>query len=481
MLRRLVLLTSLAWCTGAAAQLPAPVSQALAAGNMPEDAISVLVLRGNDILLAHRTDRPMNPASAMKLVTTAVALEQLGPTFRGRTELRSNGVQVRDVLKGDLVLRGGADIDFSGEVLERMLRSLRNQGIRQIDGALVFDRQLFNPARLDINAPPFDENTDAYTNVIPDALMVNKNMLEIDLRSDGTRVALDMQPALDGVDVVSGMTLVDADCASWENGWKAPQVAGGKNSQLRVVLSGTYPRNCARTARVNVLDRHDYLDRLVRSTWRRLGGSITGLTVEAAGPADSRLLAEHQSRALPEIIRDYNKTSDNTLARTVFLSLGSLEFDAVLGSRALPANGEPTLARADAAVRNWMRGKGIDDSALVLENGSGLSRIERITAAQLAGVLQAVERSNWAPEFQASLPIAAVDGTMRRRLGDSPAAQRARTKTGTLRNVMAVAGYVKDANGQQCIVVGIINSELIGGGKGRAVLDALIDWTAKSY
>jgi D-alanyl-D-alanine carboxypeptidase/D-alanyl-D-alanine-endopeptidase (penicillin-binding protein 4) len=205
-----------------------------------------------------------------------------------------------------------------------------------------------------------------------------------------------------------------------------------------------------------------------------------GKTVEGPTPPDARLLAEHRSRALPEIIRDINKPSDNTLARTVFLSLGALEADPALGSRPLPASSETTFSRADAAVRAWMRTQGIDDTGLVIDNGSGLSRTERISPMQMAAVLQAGLRSNWAPEFQASIPIAAVDGTMRRRLQDSPAARRARLKTGTLKNVVAVAGYVPDATGRQCIVVAMLNSDLVGNGRGRAIIDALVDWVARS-
>jgi D-alanyl-D-alanine carboxypeptidase/D-alanyl-D-alanine-endopeptidase (penicillin-binding protein 4) len=138
-----------------------------------------------------------------------------------------------------------------------------------------------------------------------------------------------------------------------------------------------------------------------------------------------------------------------------------------------------TFARTDAAIRNWMRAHGIDDAGLVLENGSGLSRTERITPAQMAGVLLAGQRSSWAPEFQASMPIVAVDGTMRKRLHGSPAAGHARMKTGTLKNVVALAGYVQDATGAQCIVVAMANSDLVSNGRGRAVLDALVDWVAR--
>ena len=463
----------------ARAQLPAPVVSALRSTTIPADALSVVVLRDNQTLLSHLADRPAHPASTMKLITTLVSLDVLGPVFRGRTELRSNGQIQGDTLKGDLVLRGGADIDFTTEALTTMLRSLRYQGIRRIDGHLVLDRQLFNPARADLGVPPFDESPESYYNVIPDALLLNKNMLQLDLRSTSGRLKISALPEMDGVTVDADMRLVNGDCASWENGWQPPEVQTQADGRIRVMLHGTFPKNCVASESINVVDRQDYVDRMFRTVWTALGGTLDGTTIEGATPTDAKLLAEHVSRALPELVRDTNKPSDNLLARTLFLSLGALGPDPVLGSRPLPGSLEPTLARSQATVRSWLRAHGIDDTGLVLENGSGLSRIERVTPVQLAGVLLAGQRSNWAPEFQASMPIAAIDGTLRRRLHDSPAAGRARMKTGSLSNVVALAGYVPDASGRQCVVVAMINSDLVSNGRGRLVLDTLVDWVAR--
>lgn len=464
----------------AQAQLPDVVASKMAANNIPPDAISALVLRGDAPLVSWLADRPMQPASTMKLVTTLVALDTLGPVFRGRTELRSTAPVIGSTLQGDLVLRGGADADFSTEVLTGMLQALRNQGIERIAGNLVLDRSLFNPARTDVGLPPFDEAPEAYYNVIPDALLINKNMLQLDMRSTGGKLRLAMQPALDKVLVDADMRLVDADCSKWEDGWKLPEAVNAPDGKIKVLLHGTFPKNCARGYSINVVERNDYLDRLFRATWRQLGGRFSGAVVDGVAPLESRLLAEHVSRALPEIVRDINKPSDNTLARTVFLSLGALETDPVLGSRpVMPAPGDTTFGRADLVVRNWLRQHGINDAGLVMENGSGLSRLERISPAQLGGLLQAGLRSDWAPEFQASMPIVGVDGTMRRRLKDSIAAGHARMKTGTLSNVVAIAGYVRDASGQLCVVAAMINSDQVKDGRGRAVLDALVDWVAQ--
>jgi len=504
MMRRLALASTFATLlagafTGAAqAALPEPVARLAAAHGIPEEAIGAVVLRGDTTLVSNMADQPFAPASTMKLVTTIVGLEELGPVFKGRTELRSNGEIVNGVLRGDLVLRGGADGDFTADAFTHMLEKLRSQGIRRIDGNLLLDRTLWQPSRPDVGAPQFDESPEAYYNVIPDALWLNMNMLTLDIASDAKAVRASMLPELDKVSVKSELVLTDGECAKWEDGWKIPEYVRN-GSRLTVVLKGTYPRNCAKTNVVNVLDRHDFTERFFRAAWARLGGKFSGSVVEAEAPAAAtRLLAEHLSRSLPEIVRDTNKSSDNGLARTIFLSLGSLQADAKLGSRpldaaapaasAMPGGGAgdtaaapaaATLARSEQVVRNWMRKQGIDDLGLVMENGSGLSRVERIRPVQMAGLLRAAQKSLWTPEFMASLPIAGVDGTMKRRLKESAATQRARVKTGTLRDVVAIAGYVPDANGQPCIVVAMVNHERAGSGAGRSIVDALIDWTAQ--
>ena len=475
--------------SNAQAQLPESVSLLLRSANIPEDAMGAIVLRGNTTVLSHGAERSMQPASTMKLVTTAVGLEQLGPIFRGRTELRTSADVINGVLKGDLILRGGADTDFNADVLTHMLQTLRTQGIVKIKGDLILDRQLFQPARPDIGAPPFDESAEFRYNVIPDALLLNTNLIDIDMSATERQLTLQMQPPLENVTITSDMKLVKGSCAKWEDGWRPPEYRRDAGGKLQVILHGTFPQNCSKATSINVLDRNDYADRLFRATWKRLGGTITGTVREAAStgvpptadPVGTRLLADHVARALPEVLRDINKTSDNTLARTLFLSLGSLQSDGWLGSRPVAmAAPEDTATRARQVIREWFQRHNINDQGMLVDNGSGLSRTGRIAPAQMAGVLQAMQYSPWAPEFQSSLPIVALDGTMRKRLLNSPAAARARIKTGTLKNVVAIAGYVPDANNQLCVVVAMINSDLVGNGNGRAAVDALIEWVARS-
>ncbi len=481
--------------------LPSVVVGAMRKANFPDAALGVVVMRLSDnaVIVSHNAKTSFAPASTMKLVPTFIGLDRLGPIHRGSVELHTAAQQVGDVLKGDLVLRGLADMDFDWEAFQRMLETLRNQGIRTIAGNLIVDRQYYQPSRLDIGAPPFDESPEFRYNVIPDALNLNLNLLQLEMESDASGMRIRVTPELDRVTVVSNMTIVETACKDWDSGWLIPTQTQSNLGGTEVQLQGTFPKNCAAKTSINVIDRAQYATRLFKALWAKLGGSFNGTVIESNAPiATGLLLAQHRSRPLGELVRDINKQSDNTFARMLYLNLGANA--AALGATNLnpneppPSTAEipppsesglrriaaPTLAFAEQEVRDWFKRQGIDTTGLVLENGSGLSRLERIRPLQLAELLTAANRSQWAPEFMASLPIAGLDGTMRNRLKDSPSAGRARLKTGTLRDVSALAGYVPDATGQMCVVVAIINDPRADEALSLPVLDALIDWLART-
>lgn len=476
-----------AWSPSGLGQLPAEIRNMMGDRKLPDDALGAIVVRLTDgkIVFAHGADKTFQPASTLKVLTAIVGLERLGPAYRSRTELRSSAAVENGVLKGDLILRGLGNTDFNWEDLQRMLGSVRYQGITDIAGNLIVDRGFFQPGRIDVGQPPFDEAPEFRYNVIPDAMLINTNLLQLDIASDGLGFTIRQTPPLDRVTIISNMTFVDRPCAKWEDGWQIPSTISADNGDIRVYLNGTFPKNCAQTLHLNVLDRADYVNRLFRSLWRDMAGKFRGevresdapLMVDDAQSPTQRLLAEHRARPLAEVTRNINKSSDNTITRTIFLTLGTMAKPAELAVESPPA---PTLDKAQSEIRGWLKQHGISDAELVLENGSGLSRIERIKPSQLAAILQAAYRSKWAPEFMSSLPIVAVDGSMRNRLHASPAAEFGRIKTGGLRNVVAVAGYMPDSAGEQHVVVAMLNHEDVVRAGGRAILDALLDWVAKS-
>ncbi len=451
----------------AKAQLPESVTRLLRQADIPAESLGAIVLRAGtgERLLAHQADRPFQPASTLKVLTAIVALERLGPAWRGYSELLAQGEVVDGVLRGPLVLRGGADPDLDWAAFRRMLVAARTQGIREVAGDFLLDGSLFQPVRTDEGLPPFDETPEFRYNVVPDAVFLDSYLMGVELDADGERVRATIVTPLEGVAVEAAFTLVERPCERWEDGWKLPVVEKDGAGQIKVRVHGEFPKHCRAATNLGVLDRVDYADRLFRALWRELGGTFRGTTRFSPAPG-GRTLARHGSRALGEFVRDVNKRSDNPVTRLAYLALGTLDSG--------PPGGD-TAARAEREVRAWLKAKGIDDAGLVLENGSGLSRGERVRPETLAQVLRAALRSPWAPEFTAALPIAGLDGGMRRRLRDTPAAGRARIKTGTLRDVSAVAGYLENGAGEPLIVVAAINHPRATGAVARPILDALIE------
>lgn len=412
-------------------------------------------------------DEPRQPGSTMKLVTTIVALERLGTNSRGRTDVLADFKPQRGVITGPLYLRGGADTDLDWAALWGMLRQLREQGVTHIQGGLVVDRSLFNPPRLDVDVPPFDESPEFQYNVIPDALNLNSSLLGFVLQSDDATLALRTSPVLPGLRLdTSAMTLNDNPCAKWEDTWQLPTIEVDSGAPV-LRFRGQFPRNCMRQLDLNLVDRQWTTAAAVRLIWSQLGGQISGPDAEGATPPAAVVLASHLGRPFAEVARSMMKRSDNPLTRLTYLRLG------VQGA----TNGEPTLDAAARSVRDWFNNKRIPAAGLVMDNGSGLSRSERITAQQLAAVLEAAYKGPYAPELLTSLPVAGVDGTLSRRFKGSLAEGRARMKTGTLRNVVALAGYVLDQQGRMWVVAATLNHDSAPA-KGHAVLDSIVEWVA---
>ena len=450
--------------------LPESVSAILRNAGLAETSLSALVLpiQGGTPRLAVLEERAMAPASTMKLATTLVALEELGPTFRWHTELLSQGRIDVATLRGTLYLRGGGEPNLNWDGLRAMFRSLRAQGATHLEADLVLDRSLFRPMRPDVGVPDFDESPKAYYNVIPDALVLNGNVIEFSLESNGQKTLVRTQPPLAGVLVDVDLSLKDMPCDAWDDDWDAPLVKSSSDDTVTVVLRGVFPRNCKTKTRLSLLDRNLYIERFLQAYWQELGGTWKGRVKDGLTPRDAVLLVERHSDTLADLVKPINKASDNLMARTLYLTLGTQ----------LPKEGrqDNTFLNADSTIRHWFNKNGIATDGLVMENGSGLSRLERISARQLASLLKLGARSNWFAEFASSFPIVAIDGAMRKRLRESPAAGRARIKTGTLRDAVAVAGYVRDVRHQDWVVVAFINDPEAR--KGRPALDALIDWVA---
>jgi len=459
-----------------AAPLPATVTRELKKAHIPQSSIAVEVREvGNHAsLISINTRRAMNPASTMKLLTTYAALDLLGPAFTWKTEAYTDGEIKDGVLYGNLILKGYGDPKFTIEQFWLWLSELRARGLREIRGDLVLDRSYFDlPAH---DPALFDDDPERAYNVGPDALLINFNILRLRYMPEGNNLRVVSEPSLDGV-TVDNQLIPNAEKMNCDN-WKA--LFSVQPNGDSVVLQGDYPIGCGeREQNLSVMPHTRYVGALFSAIWKELGGTLQGKERDGLVGFNAKLFATHRSEPLSNIIRDINKFSNNVMTRQLFLTLGGAgpALDEAAPSTAAFNVHPLDIERSLFTLQTWLARNEMDFNEVVIENGTGLSRKERISAAHMAQLLQHAFDHPLSAELQASLPILGVDGSARRRLKESPAAGHAHLKTGTLEGVKTVAGYVKSKSGREWIVVFFINHAYAKGGQDAQ--DALIEWVQR--
>jgi serine-type D-Ala-D-Ala carboxypeptidase/endopeptidase (penicillin-binding protein 4) len=445
----------------AADPAPADYLARLAAARIPRDAAAVVVtpLDGGALRWDDNQKNPMNPASTMKLVTTYAALHLLGPAYTFRTEVLADGPLAGDILRGELYVRGGGDPHLVIENLWQLATRVRGFGIRDIRGDLVLDKGMFDS--LPHDPGQFDGEEGRAYNVGPDPLLLNFKSIAVTFVPDtAAKVARVMViPEVAGMRYPRMVPGADGGCGDWRGRLRADI-----NDPMNLRFGGAYPLACGeRAIYLGALEHTNYFGAVFRGLWERQGGSWSGKVREGKVTPTARLVAVQESAPLASLVRDINKFSNNVMTQQLFLTMGA----------AGGAAGNPE--RGAAAVRGLLAARGIGAPELILENGCGLSRVERIAAGTLAAVLVDAWKSQWMPELMASLPVSGVDGTMQRR-NVVPGA--AHMKTGLLEDTRAVAGYVLAASGRRYVVVAIINHPAASRGTGAH--DALIDWVYRT-
>lgn len=451
---------------GCAANLPVEVEESLARNKSDPSALSIWVqpIDSNEPALAWNADEPQNPASVMKLVTTAAALDILGPAYTWPTEAYITAPIRNGVLQGDLVLKGYGNPMFQTEDLWKLLRSLREKGLKSIQGNLVLDNTFFNPPPEDPAA--FDGQPYKPYNALPDALLLNQRATRFVFQPDTTsgKVMVASDPPAPGVRIENRITASTKGCNGKND---EPEMHVQPSAQGTVVeFVGTYSLDCGTRDLYRVVaEPQDMMLGAFRNLWEELGGNFKGSVRIAPTPAGATRIDGIDSRPLADVIRPMNKWSSNVMTRQVLLTLSAEQFGP-------PGNPE----KGQRAIDYWLNSHGFQWPEFVLGNGSGLSRESRISARHLGELLMHVYYSPYMPEFTASLPVAGVDGTVRKRMKGEEIAGRAHLKTGTLNGVRAVAGYVLSRSGRRYIVVTLHNEPGVQFGVGSKVQDALLKW-----
>ncbi|MBW8328461.1 MAG: D-alanyl-D-alanine carboxypeptidase/D-alanyl-D-alanine-endopeptidase [Thiobacillus sp.] len=444
-----------------AAGLPAAFSDALEQAGIPLSHVAMVVqpLDAAAPVLSHNAEAALNPASVMKLVTSFAALNQLGPGYVWTTDVWADGAIMEGVLEGNLVIKGHGDPTLTLERMWLLQRELRARGIRHIRGNLVLDTRHFELPAIDPGA--FDGEPFALYNAAPGALVANFNATTLRLKPDGNQVRIVPDIALPGVMLTSRVMLTGrVECNGWAD---ALTPALPDPERLELVVTGRYPRGCGEQAwSLNLFEPAATFDFIFRGLWSESGGTLAGATVPGVAPTSPPLL-KFASEPLTDALTRLNKYSNNLMTRNLFLTLGAERY----GAPATPEKGAQ-------AVREALARRGVPTRKLVLENGAGLSRIERISAEALNQMLRAAYQSPLFAEFESALPIVAIDGTLKRRFNGSALTGSAHLKTGTLRDVSALAGYVFTADGQRVVFVMLVNHP--NAGRSEAAQRALLEW-----
>ena len=462
-LRPAIALAAWLMAMGADAALPSAVARAFLAEGIPLSAVSAYVRQVGAVrpLVSHQPTKPMNPASTMKLVTTFAALELLGPDYRWKTEAYAEGPLIGSTLEGNLVLKGYGDPKITIEQFQVLIAALRAAGIATIRGDLVLDRGYFAPVAHDPAA--FDAEPLRPYNVGPDALLVNFKSVRFIFAPNAAVDAVDvrMEPVLANVALHATPRLASGECVDWRSGLGATFVSRADGADAS--FGGRYPAACGeRDWYVALLDHPHYVLAMFARYWKDAGGSFSGGVREGRVRAGAAPIATLQSPPLYDAVRDINKLSNNVMARQVFLTLATTVHPPPASTR-----------HAAEAVRRWLAKQKLNFPELVMENGSGLSRRERIAAQSMARLLLAADASTLRGDFVSSLAVAGTDGTVRKRFTADDVADQALLKTGTLEGVRALAGYVYGPGGRRYVVVCFVNHR--NASRAQPALDLLVE------
>lgn len=447
--------------------LPEALARNLKGYGLSTNGLSVYVheIGSSTPLLSMAADEPRSPASVMKLLPTLATLEELGPAYQWKTELWSDA-PVRDGrLEGNLYLKGYGDPYLVVEHFWRLLREARQDGIASIGGDLVLDQSYF-AAESEEDPGDFDGRPHRAYNVLPTALLINFQAVNFrfvpDVANKRVRVVAEPWPA--HLTLENNLKLVNDRCrGSWMSG--LGMRADQKSKRETVTFSGTYDAACGQRETFRVVSEPiPYMGGVFKSVWSEMGGRFEGQVRQGVVPPNARLVADINSPPLADVIRSVNKFSNNVMTRQLLLTLGA--------QQEVPG----TVRKGIDAVRAWMKKRNLDFPELVLENGTGLSRKERISARHLGELLLVGYASPSMPEFLSSFPVAGLDGTMRYRLANTPLAGRVHLKTGSINNVHTIAGYVLDQFNRRVVVVVLHNHPQADTAAADAFQDAVLNW-----
>jgi len=411
-------------------------------------------------------DRPLQPASTQKILTTAAALALLKPEFVYRTSLYADTpIDGSGSIAGNLYIQGSGAPDLVGESWWLVARRLANLGLRKVEGDLVADESYFDSVRRPQGWP--QPSADSWYNAPIGALSCNFNVVTVHVEPSplaGARPDLTLEPIASYFQVLNRATT-----GSQPTDIRVDR--GFEDGRNTLVVSGTIRRGSeAIVVHRGVEEPALYALHAFREIARSSGIEIAGSLSTGLVPDGARTLARQESRPLAQLVHDMNKNSNNFMAEMILKTLGA-QFVSIPG----------TTAGGLEMVRTYLSGIGLDPEATALADGSGLSDQSRTSAALLAGVLTKAQADfEIGPELVASLPIGGADGTLSDRFVGEATHRRVRAKTGRISGAIALAGYVVNRSGRTFAFVVLANQPRGTVEAVHRAIDPLVDAIAES-
>lgn len=445
--------------------LPASINQLIAKSGISKRDLSIYIKeagKGGKVVASLNANKARTPASVIKVLSTYASVLKLGFNYRWQTKFYTTDTLSHGVLQGDLLVKGFGDPTLNEKDLDKIVSYIKAEGIRRVEGDIIIDRSYFKVGNRDSSG--FDENPYSAYNAMPDAMMFNERLSTICV--EPKRNTVYKKHADGSYKVVNNLKRVNKPCRgrySW------PGVKIDKSDVMpTVILKGRISKRCGKREVCKVLTKpYKSFYYALREKMKENGIAVRGHMNLKRIPKNARELFTYYSDSLEKIISKTAKKSNNLYARHLLLLLGAKVYGA-------PA----TLQKGRKAIVQILSSKGaLGTGVLRLDNGCGLSRVARLNAKLLADILDhAYDR--YGQRWMDTLSIAGIDGTIKRRFRGTVVRNRAWMKTGTLRRVKNIGGYVKNRVGKRYTVVILVNSTKAKY-RGAKLQNEIIKWLVK--
>ncbi|MFC6600391.1 D-alanyl-D-alanine carboxypeptidase/D-alanyl-D-alanine-endopeptidase [Kitasatospora paranensis] len=428
-------------------------------------AVEVVDTGTGEVLYTHNSQQLELPASTMKLITSAAALDTLGTDHRFTTDILADGRRTGAVLQGDLIVRGGGDPSLRAEDLDALAQQVADSGVRLVTGSLAYDASRYDDVPLG-SGWAWDDEPYYYSPQIS-ALTIasdtddDMGTLQVTLTpgAPGKPAAVHVVPADTGVTITGAVTTGSA-------GSDYSVDVTRRHGTNEIVLSGSLPAdNGPDDEWVTVDDPARATANVLAAALRRHGVHVLGRTpVARTTPAGARPVASHDSATLGDLLVPFLKLSNNGIAEHLVKEMGRVKAD------------DGSWAAGLAQIGDFLHSNALDTTPARQADGSGLSRYDLVTADRYTALLSYARHQPWFSTWYEALPIAGnpdrlVGGTLAGRMQGTPAQNNVHAKTGSMSGVDTIAGYVTAPDGRKLAFTVLLNN--FAGARPRSVIDQI--------